>query len=155
MDKNLSKAEAELISKVAMSKIFERNMPVVLELDAAMTLSIISQLQLAFRHPQNTGPSREMVEKFIRYVIDKLDPEKGEIYQFFVMGFDKNYDVVMCRNCGTDVLSKETHCSYCNEQICGSCGCTDSAACAEGCYWMPSGICSVCVEKMGANFIDS
>lgn len=35
-------------------------------------------------------------------------------------------------------------CNGCGEKICLKCGCTDSAACPERCYWVEPGLCSSC-----------
>jgi hypothetical protein len=52
--------------------------------------------------------------------------------------------------------SRDEHCKPCGRCItcrardlagvmyCRECGCTDAAGCAEGCWWVEAGLCSVC-----------
>jgi len=35
----------------------------------------------------------------------------------------------------------------CDDRICRVCGCSDNNACAEGCSWVESDLCSTCVGK--------
>lgn len=56
---------------------------------------------------------------------------------------------IQCRSCFT-VLDPDQLmiagvpyvCPGCGDRICYVCGCTESRACAGGCYWISSGICS-------------
>lgn len=82
-------------------KILERAMvqmknradqPVKFDLDLTLTAGLIGQLQLAFRHPDNTGATRQMLEKFVRDLIEQIDPTHGDFYQFLMMGFEEKYD---------------------------------------------------------------
>ena len=66
---------------------------VQLLLDYANVASLIGQLQLAFRHPGNTGPSRTMAEELVRDLIERLDPDHGELYDIFMQGFDPQFDL--------------------------------------------------------------
>lgn len=42
-------------------------------------------------------------------------------------------------------------CNGCGEQICLHCGCTDSAACPEGCWWIEPGTCSSCFQDLSGH----
>ena len=43
---------------------------------AIVWIGVIGNINLGLRHPQNTGPSRKMVENFARELIGKLLTEK-------------------------------------------------------------------------------
>lgn len=55
---------------------------------------------------------------------------------------------IQCRSCFTVLdpdrlmMAGAPVCPGCGDQICYLCGCTASRACAGGCYWISSGICS-------------
>lgn len=56
---------------------------------------------------------------------------------------------VQCKNCEATAERTDQECPECHERICPGCGCTDSAACGpDGCYWLPSGICSTCDDQL-------
>lgn len=59
-------------------------------LNPSEMLAVISHVQLALRHPNNTGPSAELAEAVIRRWIDLL-PESVQPYM--LLGFDRAYDV--------------------------------------------------------------
>jgi DNA-directed RNA polymerase subunit RPC12/RpoP len=54
---------------------------------------------------------------------------------------------VRCATCG-EVHSKDDlrtdgyACRRCGERVCAVCGCTDSSACPDGCWWLRPGVCS-------------
>ena len=56
----------------------------------------------------------------------------------------ENQDFIECRNCEKIVAVVDGTCSNCGEEICIVCGCTDSAACLEGCEWSRPNVCSSC-----------
>jgi len=76
----------------AMSVMEKWDRPIILGLDIVMAIGIIGQLQLAFRHPENTHATRQMVEKYVRGLIDQLDPKRGDFHAFLLMGFDESND---------------------------------------------------------------
>ncbi len=80
--------------EAAAQVLFARKEPVKFELDMVLTVGLIGHLQLAFRHPANTGPTSEILKKFTIDLIEKLDPGKGDIYDFLMHGFNPNYDTV-------------------------------------------------------------
>lgn len=65
--------------------------PVEISQDAAMVL--ISQLQLALRHPQNTGPSRDQARAFIEGLRSRIAAPGDPLDQLIAMGYDTRYDV--------------------------------------------------------------
>jgi hypothetical protein len=157
-EKILSEADKLRITTLATSKLFAPGAPPVkFEFNMVLTVGLIGQLQLAFRHPANTGPTREMTEQFVRELIERIDPTKGDVYQFLMMGFDERNDAaqeksVVCRNCQTSVALVQAivagFCPGCQESICPVCGCTDSAGCENRCSWLPSGICTTCADRL-------
>lgn len=53
-------------------------------------------------------------------------------------------DIVFCKNCHRAEAVEDFRCTNCGELICILCGCTESAACPGGCYWIRIGVCSEC-----------
>lgn len=83
--------EEEFIDKVtrklnADDRMFE------VRLDATMLLFLVAQLQLAFRHPQNQGVSRNSMEKLVRDLIEGCDPTHGDVYRLLMKGFESDPD---------------------------------------------------------------
>lgn len=73
--KNLIERDAV---KAAFARLYDDPQPMHLTMNKASLWAMCSQLQLAFRHPSNTGPSRahveKMAEKFVTPLIES-DPE--------------------------------------------------------------------------------
>lgn len=67
---------------------------ILFDMEPAMAVGLIGQLQLAFRHPLNIGPTRQLLEKYVRDTIEKLDPDHGDVYNFLMAGFDPEQDEV-------------------------------------------------------------
>lgn len=65
---------------------------VIFDLDPTLAVGLIGHLQLAFRHPANTGPTRQLLEKYLRETIEKIDPSHGDVYNFLMAGFDPDCD---------------------------------------------------------------
>ena len=62
------------ITRKSTKKNADLSIPVVAP--ALARIGVSGNLQVALRHPQNTGPSREMVQDFARKLLDKLAFEK-------------------------------------------------------------------------------
>ncbi len=86
------KAERDAVSERAVAALESWDRPILLSFDITTTIALIGQLQLAFRHPSNVGPSRQMLEQATRELIEQIDPSKGDIYKFLSMGFDERFD---------------------------------------------------------------
>lgn len=69
-----------------------KDRPFRLETDAITAWSLMSQLQLALRHPKNTGPTADMARKTAQKIIDILAPPGTALRQVAEMGWDKKYD---------------------------------------------------------------
>ncbi len=67
--------------------------PVHLHLDMPTVVCLIGQVQLALRHPANTGASAQHIRDTIDRIIDSVDRESPGIGQFLRRGYDSNYDV--------------------------------------------------------------
>ncbi len=71
----------------------QKNVPdIILEVDLVTALAVVANIQLATRHPQNTGPSRKRAEDFARQLqegIVKLQPGLSDVLN---MGWDPQYD---------------------------------------------------------------
>jgi hypothetical protein len=88
------KPEVEAIIERALEKLKARgDAPVILQINYQLAFGIVSQLQLALRHPANVGHTRDITERFVRDLIERLDPERTEVYQVLMMGFDERYDL--------------------------------------------------------------
>lgn len=76
----------------AATEAMAKKPPLAFNLDIVLVAGLIGQLQLAFRHPQNTGETRQMLQKFVLDLINRLDPDKGDLWTFLMMGFDEQFD---------------------------------------------------------------
>lgn len=57
---------------------------------------------------------------------------------------ENNQDFIMCQNCQKIIAVAGGKCEHCGEEICIVCGCTESAACPNGCEWVRPNLCSDC-----------
>lgn len=69
-----------------------KDQPFILQTDAVTAWSLMSQLQLALRHPKNTGPTADMARKTARKIIDTLAPPGTALREVAEMGWDRKYD---------------------------------------------------------------
>lgn len=65
--------------------------PVKIELSSTACLMIAAQIQLALRHPDNTGPGAEISRAFVVDLIQKL-PIDNRAKRLMFRGFDPNFD---------------------------------------------------------------
>jgi ribosomal protein L37E len=69
------------------------NAKFIIEMDCKSAICIIAQIQLASRHPENTGESQKMAESFARQLqeqIVRFFPEHGPILE---MGWNADFDI--------------------------------------------------------------
>jgi hypothetical protein len=59
-----------------------------------MAVTLIAQLQLALRHPSNTGPSADQARYFAAYLINQLNPPEA-LSKLLNAGWDPNQDVIV------------------------------------------------------------
>lgn len=62
-------------------------------IDIGMALSVIAQLQLAARHPNNLGLSRVKAEKFARLVQAAITKHSAAVGDVLESGWDPSHDV--------------------------------------------------------------
>lgn len=67
--------------------------PVTIQLDPESALSVIGNLQLALRHPGNTGIAADIAKELIDGLIERLAPDPDDPMRTFLMaGFDPAHD---------------------------------------------------------------
>jgi hypothetical protein len=91
MSAQLSAAKRHAIANRALAAL-AANRPVMISTDLTTVVAVIGQLQLAFRHPQNSGATRGAAERFARALVEQIDPAHGDVHAFLLMGFDERYD---------------------------------------------------------------
>lgn len=92
MAAQITDGKKEAIMRRATERMRAMTEPIKFELNINLVVGLIGQLQLAFRHPQNVGPARQLLESFIRDLIEQLDPEHGDLHTVLMMGFHEAYD---------------------------------------------------------------
>jgi hypothetical protein len=92
MAAQITDAKKEAIGRRAAAVMSAWEHPVKFELHITLVVGLIGQLQLAFRHPQNVGPTRRQLEIFVRDMIEQLDPDHGDLHALLTMGFHEQYD---------------------------------------------------------------
>lgn len=63
-----------------------------LEISSEHSFAVVAACQLALRHPNYTGPSRELVEQFVEYVRAKFAPHAPAIAEAIRRGNEPVYD---------------------------------------------------------------
>lgn len=66
--------------------------PVLLELDVASAICIISNIQLARRHPANNGQAGMLAERVARILQEKIGEKFPEVEHMLELGWDEKYD---------------------------------------------------------------
>lgn len=67
--------------------------PVALTLHPDSALAVLGNLQLALRHPANTGPSALMVQAVCNDLVDRIAPDAGSpVHALCMAGFDPAHD---------------------------------------------------------------
>lgn len=67
--------------------------PITIEIDCAIGICVISQIQLAYRHPNNRGTAQRISEKFARELQSKISQAMPEVAVILEMGWNKEYDL--------------------------------------------------------------
>jgi len=82
-----------LILRVAEEQHHDSDFQLLLYLDLTIALSLIGSLQLALRHPLNTGPSAQITREFIDGIIGRMQgsgyPAHAELAR---LGYDPTHD---------------------------------------------------------------
>lgn len=66
--------------------------PFILETDVVTAWIIIGQVQLALRHPKNTGPTAEIARRAIEHMIQVVAPEGTVLRDVAEKGWNSDYD---------------------------------------------------------------
>ena len=87
-------SESNLLNDLAIDEIsaLARRPSIVVEMSPLLAFMVISHLQLAFRHPQNTGPSRTEVLRFAEGLRGQIARPGDPIDTLIAMGFDETFD---------------------------------------------------------------
>ena len=70
-----------------------RNTEIVLNIDGELAIILVSQLQLALRHPVNNGPSSKSVKQFALMLQNKLRGIDASVDIVLEMGWNPDYDI--------------------------------------------------------------
>ena len=65
----------------------------ICEFDFGTVIAIVGQIQLALRHPDNTGHSAQQARKAIEEIIARLEAAAPGIGRYLNMGFDPAKDM--------------------------------------------------------------
>ena len=63
------------------------------EIDVTTAICLIAQLQLATRHPENIGPSRQVAEAFARVLQQQVVEVAPEAAAILEMGWNPDFDI--------------------------------------------------------------
>ena len=78
----------------ALAQLREWQRPIIIQTDMTNVMGLLGMVQLALRHPQaKSMPTARLVERFIVDLIERIDPEHGDIWTFFNAGFNPTHDV--------------------------------------------------------------
>lgn len=82
------------LTERAQQQMQEWTRPIIIEADISVVVALIGMCQLALRHPfAKVSPSAKLTEKFIVDLIEKIDPQHGDLWRLLNMGFNPNHDV--------------------------------------------------------------
>ena len=90
MSASIEQRKQRLLSQAL--PLIEGKRIVKFELEMGLVVGLIGQLQLAFRPPDNNGPTRQTLEQFARDLIERIDPSHGPVWELLNLGFDPEYD---------------------------------------------------------------
>src|ERR1700722_18839410 len=74
----LNAAKESLLRRMEQEAIELPEFDMMLNLDLTATLGLVGNLQIAFRHPGNTGPSAQMMRDLVRHIIEGMR-ERGYV----------------------------------------------------------------------------
>ncbi len=66
--------------------------PFVFATDALSAWAVMCQLQLALRHPENTGETSKTARDIAQGIIEQIAPEGTALRQLAEAGWDEKYD---------------------------------------------------------------
>jgi hypothetical protein len=95
-----------------------------IELDAFQAFALVGQIQLALRHPENTGVVADLARRIADELSSTLIAIVPEIAPLIIAA------------------------GWITEGKCRVCGCTNDAPCPTGCAWVEEGLCSRCSSSV-------
>jgi hypothetical protein len=115
----------DLINRCAIEAEDLDDFTVPLHLDLNSALALVGNLQLALRHPDNTGSAAAVARQIIDGLIARMTASGLEANaELARLGDNPDYDAIM--------------------RTCRVCGCTERNACPGGCSWVDVDLCSQC-----------
>lgn len=78
---------------LALVASLQQEPPVHLELSALDVYFLITQLQLAQRHPANTGPVSRRMHQLAKQMEERLAPVGSPLHNIMEMGWNPEHDV--------------------------------------------------------------
>jgi hypothetical protein len=85
--------EAKEITERAAIRLKHWDRPIIIHTDMTHTVGLIGMVQLALTHPGCAkSETSQMTKRLILDLIYKIDPNKGDVYKFLMMGFDRKRD---------------------------------------------------------------
>lgn len=89
-DSTIAGLEADVLLERALAEIEKLgNRPVRIETDMTLLIGVIGYLQFALRNVDDDLGSRRKMFDFVRALIQTVDPERGDVYRFLTLGFNK------------------------------------------------------------------
>lgn len=70
----------------------DKHEPLQLELKPSTVLLLVAQLQLALRHPQNTGPSAVRMRELAHWLEEQIERLEPDLQPILELGWDPDYD---------------------------------------------------------------
>ena len=89
----MGQPDDQLITEAAAEVVRLGNYPLAVEANIATWFDLIALLQLALRHQGAAQqPIAQRGEKFVRDLIEQMDPGHGQIWRLLMYGFDPEHD---------------------------------------------------------------
>ena len=78
----------EIIERAAQA-VQEWDRPIHIRTDITHLIGMITLLQLALSHPRaDEVNEKPIIETMVREMIEDLDPDHGDLYEFLMLGFE-------------------------------------------------------------------
>lgn len=84
--------DSELMKRFTAECAEIKDQPFILETDIITAWALLAQIQLALRHPKNTGSASKIAVKIAHEIIDKVAPPGTARREVAEMGWNKQYD---------------------------------------------------------------
>jgi len=88
------RAEEELMAAATREMATSRDFALPVHLDIQTLMCLVGALQLALRHPGNTGPSSQVVRQVIDAIIDRLEVHGYRaVAHLMRLGYNPEHDI--------------------------------------------------------------